>query len=72
MENYANYYIKSKNEEGKIIIFTDQNPQGVTLMIKDTNENGMQISFNLPRFEMIAALKYVLRKLETEAGNEAG
>jgi hypothetical protein len=41
---------------------------GVTLIIKDISENRNQTSFNLPKFEMIEALNYVLQKLN--AGRE--
>lgn len=64
MDTYSNYYIKSKHEENKIICFTDQNPKGVTMTIKDNNENGGQVSFSLPRMEMIEALEYVLHKIK--------
>lgn len=64
MDVYSNYYIKSKNEANKIVTFTDQNPTGVTLTIKDQNIDGMQLSFSLPRMEMIEALEYVLQKIK--------
>lgn len=64
MDAYSNYYIKSKNEPNKIITFTDQNPTGVTLTLKDQNDEGGQLSFSLPRMEMIEALEYVLQKIK--------
>ena len=64
MDAYSNYYIKSKHEENKTICFTDQNPTGVTITLKDQNDNGGQISFSLPRTEMIEALEYVLLKIK--------
>lgn len=64
MDAYSNYYIKSKHEANKIICFTDQNPTGVTITLKDQNDNGGQISFSLPRTEMIEALEYVLLKIK--------
>jgi hypothetical protein len=64
MDAYSNYYIKSKLEEGKIICFTDQDPKGVTITIKDNNEDGGQVSFSLCRMEMIEALEYVLQKIK--------
>lgn len=63
METFSNYYIKSKTEANKIVIFSDQNPTGVTLTIKDQNDEN-QISFSLPRMEMIEALEYVLQKIK--------
>lgn len=64
MDTYSNYYIKSKNEPNKIVTFTDQNPTGVTITLKDQNEGSNQISFSLPRMEMIEALEYVLQKIK--------
>lgn len=64
MDAYSNYYIKSKNELNKIVTFTDQNPTGVTLTLKDQNDGGGQLSFSLPRMEMIEALEYVLQKIK--------
>lgn len=64
MDAYSNYYIKTKHEENKIICFTDQNPTGVTITLKDQNEGSNQISFSLPRMEMIEALEYVLQKIK--------
>lgn len=64
MDTHSNYYIKSKTEPNKIVTFIDQNPIGVTLMIKDQNEDGGQLSFSLPRMEMIEALEYVLLKIK--------
>jgi hypothetical protein len=64
MDAYSNYYIKSKNEPNKIVTFTDQNPTGVTLTLKDQNDEGGQLSFSLPRMEMIEALEYVLQKIK--------
>jgi len=64
MDAYSNYYIKSKNEPNKIVTFTDQNPTGVTLTLKDQNDEGGHLSFSLPRMEMIEALEYVLQKIK--------
>ena len=64
MDAYSTYYIKSKQEINKIICFTDQNPTGVTITLKDQNDGGNQISFSLPRMEMIEALEYVLQKIK--------
>lgn len=64
MDAYSKYYIVSKHEENKTICFTDQNPTGVTISIKDQNDNGGQISFSLSRMEMIEALEYVLLKIK--------
>jgi hypothetical protein len=64
MDAYSNYYIKSKDEPNKIVTFIDQNPTGVTLMLKDQNDDGGQLSFSLPRTEMIEALEYVLQKIK--------
>jgi hypothetical protein len=64
MDAYSNYYIKSKNEPNKIVTFTDQNPTGVTLTLKDQNDEGYELSFSLPRMEMIEALEYVLQKIK--------
>jgi hypothetical protein len=64
MDAYSNYYIKSKNEPNKIVTFTDQNPTGVTLTLKDQNDEGGELSFSLPRMEMIEALEYVLQKIK--------
>ena len=64
MDAYSKYYIVSKHEENKTICFTDQNPTGVTISIKDKNDNGGQISFSLSRMEMIEALEYVLLKIK--------
>ena len=51
-------------EEGKIICVTDQDPKGVTITIKDNNEDGSQVSFSLCRMEMIEALEYILQKIK--------
>lgn len=64
MDAYSNYCIRSKNEPNKIVTFTDQNPTGVTLTLKYQNDEGSQISFSLPRMEMIEALEYVLLKIK--------
>ena len=67
METYSNYYIKDKNNPEKIVIVNDENPKGVTILIKDTSETGGQESFTLPRMQMIEALEYVLQKIKARS-----
>lgn len=64
METYSNYYVKDKHNPEKILIVNDQNPAGVTLVIKDNSEHGGQESFSLPRLQMIEALEYILNKIK--------
>ena len=64
MEAYSNYYIKDKNNPNKIVIVSDENPTGVTILIKDTSETGGQESFSLCRIDMIKALEYILQKIK--------
>lgn len=64
MDTFSTYCIKSKDEPNKIVQFVDQNPTGVTMIIKDQNEGGGQLSFSLCRMEMIEALDYVLQKIK--------
>jgi len=65
MEIYANYYIKAKHNPDKIIIVTDQNPTGVTIMIKSNSDTAGQESFTLCRNDMIEALEYILDKIKS-------
>jgi len=67
MEAYSNYYIKDKSNPNKIMIVTDENPKGVTIVIKDNNEGGGQECFNLPRVEMIEALEYLILKIKARS-----
>ena len=64
MKIHSNYYITDKSNPEKIVIVTDENPTGVTILIKNTSDKGGQESFALPRMQMIEALEYVLSKLK--------
>ena len=66
MKIHSNYYITDKNSPDKIVIVTDENPTGVTILLKNTAGEGWQESFTLPRAEMIQALEYILVKLKAE------
>ena len=67
MKAGASYYIKRNkpSDSPMILIVTDENPEGVTLTVKDNSIEGSMTSFNLPRIEMIEALEYIVKKLKT-------
>ena len=58
----SNYYVNSKHEPDKVIIFSDQDPTGVTITLKDEKS---QVQFSLCRNEMVEALEYVLMKIKS-------
>ena len=62
MKAYSQYYIKG--QDSTVLIVNDENPEGVTITIKN-NSVGAITSFNLPRYEMIEALEYIINKIKT-------
>jgi len=71
MELRSNYYIKEKNNPNVVIIFEDSDPRGVSITIKNNNDNGGQETFSLCRVDMIEALEYVLRKIKAREVNQS-
>lgn len=50
------------------MIVTDQNPEDVTILIKDNSEQGGQEAFTLSRSQMIEALEYILAQIKASNG----
>ncbi len=67
MKLYSQYYITPNKDSEKpiVLIVTDQDPEGVTITIRDNSEGGSISSFNLPRIAMINALEYIVKKIKT-------
>jgi len=67
MKLYSQHYITPNKDSEKpiVLIVTDQDPEGVTITIRDNLEGGAISSFNLPRIAMINALEYIVKKLKT-------
>ena len=67
MKLYSQHYITPNKDSEKpiVLIVTDQDPDGVTITVKDNSEGGTMTSFNLPRIAMINALEYIVKKLKT-------
>lgn len=67
MKTLSTYHIKQNksNDNSTVLIITDSDPEGMTLTIKDNSPNGSMTSFNLPRQEMLDALRYIFAKAES-------
>ena len=67
MKLYSQHYITPNKDSEKpiVLIVTDQDPEGVTITVKDNSTDGTMTSFNLPRIAMINALEYIVKKLKT-------
>lgn len=64
MKAYSNYYIKDSDVKGKVMIVSDQDPTGVTFLVKDLSDDGRQESITLPRQKAIEALEYLVAKIK--------